>query len=762
VFTSPESFAGFAEQFLNLISVQALTIYAVSPEGDSLDVWFSTEGAPAEDLPVSHDSVAGYVAEEGRTVRFDRIDPTAGASAAYPGLDLQTAFTPPPQITSILACPIASSGTVSGVVTVVNSLRPDEGGRFSDQDVQAVRQLANQFAEPFAAVRPPTPEAAPPETSLPEDGDAPQAQVATGITAPFEELVSHGLISADMLKRLGQVARPGQASLGRLLIAQADLTIEQVGACLEDYYNVPFMTYDPAIEIPSKLLESLNREFLARRCWLPLAKSATQAIILIDDPNDAARVLDITKVLGVQDCEVRMALPEDIHRFIYPEKHREPPPPEEDDAPTGSGLDQLIDDLRTEDGIANTLQSNATELLDQDAPTVVQIVNRLIAEAIQENASDIHIEPGMDGRPGIARMRIDGICHDVLEIPAGHMRAVLSRIKVMADLDITERRLPQDGKLTVRNEQKVTELRVATVPTVSGESAVLRILAGGDLLHLAQLGLSPANEETIRQLVQRPHGIFLVVGPTGSGKTTTLHAVLGHVNTPQKKIWTAEDPVEIRQERLQQVQMQPRIGLTFATALRSFLRSDPDVILIGEMRDLETAHAAVEASLTGHLVLSTLHTNSAAETLTRLVDIGIDAISFSDALIGVLAQRLVRRLCSSCRERYTPTPDELDVFVTAYGEEHFDELGISRDSVELYRAVGCGECRGTGYSGRLGIHELLVGSTAIKEMVIQGAPASDLREAAISEGMRTLRQDGLAKVLKGDTDLHQIWTATVA
>ncbi|MBT4819329.1 MAG: type II/IV secretion system protein, partial [Lentisphaerae bacterium] len=405
---------------------------------------------------------------------------------------------------------------------------------------------------------------------------------------------------------------------------------------------------------------------------------------------------------------------------------------------------------------------NATELLDQDAPTVVQIVNRLIAEAIQENASDIHIEPGMDGRPGIARMRIDGICHDVLEIPAGHMRAVLSRIKVMADLDITERRLPQDGKLTVRNEQKVTELRVATVPTVSGESAVLRILAGGDLLHLAQLGLSPANEETIRQLVQRPHGIFLVVGPTGSGKTTTLHAVLGHVNTPQKKIWTAEDPVEIRQERLQQVQMQPRIGLTFATALRSFLRSDPDVILIGEMRDLETAHAAVEASLTGHLVLSTLHTNSAAETLTRLVDIGIDAISFSDALIGVLAQRLVRRLCSSCRERYTPTPDELDVFVTAYGEEHFDELGISRDSVELYRAVGCGECRGTGYSGRLGIHELLVGSTAIKEMVIQGAPASDLREAAISEGMRTLRQDGLAKVLKGDTDLHQIWTATVA
>ena len=352
-------------------------------------------------------------------------------------------------------------------------------------------------------------------------------------------------------------------------------------------------------------------------------------------------------------------------------------------------------------------------------------------------------------------MRIDGVCRDITQVPASHHNAVIARIKIMSNLNIAEKRLPQDGKLAFKLSGQIIEVRVATIPTVAGEGVVMRILATGGALPMEKMNLSPANNKSITRMIDKPHGILLVVGPTGSGKTTTLHAVLGHINTPDKKIWTAEDPVEITQAGLQQVQVSPRIGFTFASALRAFLRADPDIILIGEMRDKETAHAGVEASLTGHLVFSTLHTNSAPETITRLLDLGIDPVNFSDACIGILAQRLVRTLCKNCKEATPASELDLDFISRQYGADYLPELGLPTPLM-LYKPKGCDSCGNTGYKGRTGVHELLSMTPALRSLVYKEAPVSQLKSQAMDDGMRTLIQDGILKVIKGDTDIAQI------
>jgi len=315
---------------------------------------------------------------------------------------------------------------------------------------------------------------------------------------------------------------------------------------------------------------------------------------------------------------------------------------------------------------------------------------------------------------------------------------VAARIKVMSRLDLSQRRIPQDGKCKIKFNGKELELRVATIPTVNGESIVLRLLAGGGVISVDQLNLTDQNMQALMSVTDNHHGLFLVVGPTGSGKTTTLHAVLSHLNSPERKIWTIEDPVEITQPGLQQVQVNNKIGFTFMTAMRSFLRADPDCILVGEMRDNETASLAIEASLTGHLVLSTLHTNSAAETITRLLDLGMDPFNFSDALLGILAQRLVRTLCPKCKEKYQPDKKEIEKLIKAYGEADFQALSIVPEEIRLYRAKGCDSCGDTGYAGRTGIHELLIGSKLIKQLIYEKKPASDILEQAKNEGMKVM------------------------
>jgi len=354
------------------------------------------------------------------------------------------------------------------------------------------------------------------------------------------------------------------------------------------------------------------------------------------------------------------------------------------------------------------------------------------------------------------RMRVDGVCRVVLEVPSVKMSAVVARVKVLSKLDITEKRKPQDGKMAVKLGGRPLELRIATLPTVNGESVVARILAAGDALPFEKLGFTERNYNFVTKCLEHPHGIMMVVGPTGSGKTTSLHALLGHLNTPERKILTAEDPVEITQPGLQQVQVMPKIGYTFAAALRAFLRCDPDIILIGEMRDYETAHLGIEASLTGHLVFSTLHTNSAPETITRLLDMGLDPINFADALVGIVAQRLMRTLCSKCKEPYTPQQEEFDKLVHFYGVKYYSELGIDTKNLQLMKAVGCDACGGTGYRGRAGIHEVLTSNPEMAHLIATKGSMADIRELAMKQGMRTMRQDGIYKIFQGATDLAQL------
>lgn len=522
-----------------------------------------------------------------------------------------------------------------------------------------------------------------------------------------------------------------------------------IGKSLEYYYRVPYMKYDSEHELPVDLLENIGVSYLKSNLWLPVAGDKDEAVILIDDPSDYQRIMEIQGVVNARNYVFRVGLPEHIIKFLR-----------------GEGGDEYEEGF---DDIFSGMDEGGIELDDSDeddedeglaaTSAIIQLVNRIITEAERMGASDIHIEPGKDAAPGGVRIRDDGICREILKIPKEHCAALIARVKVISRLNIAEKRLLQDGKCKLKVRGKKLELRVATVPTVQGESAVLRLLAAGSAMPLDKLNLTPTNHEQVIELSSHPHGLFLVVGPTGSGKTTTLHAVLGYINKPERKIWTAEDLVEITQPGLQQVQKIPKIDFTFATAMRAFLRADPDVILIGEMRDEETASIGVEASLTGHLVLSTLHTNSAPETITRLLDLGLDPVNFSDALLGVLAQRLMRTLCPKCKAPYKPDKKELDHLIDAYGnQEQFDEdfKDLDLGTHELMGAVGCDACGGTGYKGRTSIHELLVGSHDLQGMIYKKADLDDIRAQALKDGMRTMKQDGIYKIFTGFSDYEQL------
>ncbi len=403
------------------------------------------------------------------------------------------------------------------------------------------------------------------------------------------------------------------------------------------------------------------------------------------------------------------------------------------------------------------------------ANSAVNLANQIIVSAYEAGVSDIHIDscPGkMNTR---VRFRKDGTLYDHLELPAGSHHAFVSRIKIMADLDISERRKPQDGRIEFSKFGPAPiELRVATIPTAGGmENVVMRLLSTAKLIPIDQLDLCPQILGNLKEIALKPYGLFIVCGPTGSGKTTTLHSILSYINTPERKIWTAEDPIEITQVGLSQVQVNPRIGWTFVNAMRSLLRADPDVIMVGEMRDQETTKMTIEASLTGHLVFSTLHTNSAPESVVRLLDLGVDRFNFSDALLGVLAQRLTKRLCGACKRPYLADADEAAELLGEYctgtpldpktlNREWKTSFGDEKGRITLYRAQGCPRCHGTGYAGRVALHELLCASGTIRRLVQTGARVDEIRDAGVREGMRTLKQSGIERVLRGDTDIHQV------
>ncbi|MBI3325732.1 MAG: type II/IV secretion system protein, partial [Nitrospinae bacterium] len=553
------------------------------------------------------------------------------------------------------------------------------------------------------------------------------------------------LITEGELEKAVVEARDQGMDIEQVLMKNYNLTKQHIGAALSDFYKCRFVAFDDRLPIPGELLRNLKVSYLRPNLWVPLEAKEGRVTVLVDDPNHLTKRDTVQSLLQSNQIDYCVGLKEDILKFI--------------DYFFGSSAQEgSIDDILGKLEVEDSTEQEEQKVAETDN-AIVQLVNKIISDAYNKRASDIYFEPYPGKRPLEVRLRIDGRCVPYQTVPYQFKRAVVSRMKIMADLDIAERRLPQDGKIQFKKfGGKDFELRVATLPTQGGlEDVVLRILASGEPIPLDKMGFSERNLTLFKKLVETPYGITLVVGPTGSGKTTTLHSALAYINKPDKKIWTAEDPVEITQVGLRQVQMNSKIGLTFAAAMRAFLRAAPDVIMVGEMRDEETCAIGIEASLTGHLVFSTLHTNSAPETITRLVDMGMDPFNFADALLGILAQRLARTLCKDCKEAYHPDEAEFRDLVMDYGEEDSERLGISySDDLTLYRPKGCANCNDTGYRGRMGIHELLEGTDEIKRLIQTKSRMEEIRTQAKKDGMTTLKQDGIAKVFKGLTDIRTV------
>ncbi len=533
-----------------------------------------------------------------------------------------------------------------------------------------------------------------------------------------------------------------------VLLNQQRRSRQELGLALSQHYRCPFMAYDERMAVEPRLLKSLSRDYLKANAWIPMRREANEIHILSNDPDDLEKRGDIQRAFPGLIVKLIVGLRCDIEMYLEQATGRS----------GGDPLADILERLAEEAGQERTIQAELAGVNENDS-IIAQLVNHVIAEAYRLGASDIHVEPSTGHKDTTIRFRVDGTCFTSMLIPASYRRAVVSRIKIMANLDIAETRKPQDGKIAHRpTKDREIELRVATLPTSGGnEDVVLRLLTAKVPMRLDGMGLTPNMYDAILSIARKPYGLFLCVGPTGSGKTTTLHAVLQSINIDERKIWTAEDPIEITQDGLRQVQIHHKIGLTFASAMRAFLRADPDVIMIGEMRDKETAEVAIEASLTGHLVLSTLHTNSAVETVVRLLDLGCDPFNFADAMLGVLAQRLCKRLCSRCREAYPASQQEYDELVHGYGADEWSSLGVGAGTaVRLYRERGCDLCNHTGFKGRVAIHELLLGSDGMKSLVQSRVHTAALFHQARQDGMKTLVQDGIRKVLQGDTTYRQV------
>jgi type II secretory ATPase GspE/PulE/Tfp pilus assembly ATPase PilB-like protein len=568
----------------------------------------------------------------------------------------------------------------------------------------------------------------------------------------FEPLVIAGRLTDQELEAAFKRAQLQQLPVERVLMERYQLTKRELGAALSAFYRCPFMEYDPARVPPREHVQDISPAYLKANYWIPLQVNDDSITVLIDDPHASGKIQDIRRLFPGRVIERVVGMQDDILNYIS-RLYEQPPAPV-----AGESADSIVGQLEYQDA-ADSPEPKEEQLLHENDNTIVRLVNQIIMEACKQGASDIHVEPAGSERETKIRFRVDGRCFEYLQVPAAYRRALVSRIKIMAGLDIAERRKPQDGKIKFKQADRAFELRVATIPTagLSNEDVVLRLLMTERTKPLDQLHMLPRNLREFQTLLQNPHGLILCVGPTGSGKTTTLHSALSMINTPERKIWTAEDPVEITQPGLRQVQVQPKIGFNFAAAMRAFLRADPDVIMVGEIRDEETAQMAVESSLTGHLVMTTLHTNSAAETVARLLEMGIDPFNFADSLLGVLAQRLARTLCQECKEAYHPGTEEFEVLAHAFGEKEFALAGFDyNEQFRLYRGRGCASCRDTGYKGRIALHELLIVTSRIKQLIHTRATAATLLDAARAEGMTTLMQDGVFKILRGWTDYNQV------
>jgi len=595
-----------------------------------------------------------------------------------------------------------------------------------------------------------------------------------------EALIALGLIQPAQLDDVLVMQKVDRSvPLGELLVRQKMISREELCAALARKMGYPIVDL-AQFPIETNALQRVPYAIAERLRVLPLMLSDTLLVVGMEDVTRRA-ALDELEFATQTKVVPALVAQEEIDRLLGPAYGRIGYGPA-DAAAAGAAEGSLEKDVADSSKLVENLERDGVDgpNLSEDTPieqsdnSLVRLINQMIVEASAEGASDIHIECSPGREKVKIRFRKDGRLRPYLELPHNYCNAIISRIKVMCDLDISERRKPQDGKINFSRfvPQNKLELRVVTIPTSHGlEDIVMRLLAWAKPMPLAKLGLSPGNLARFRSIIERPYGLMLCVGPTGSGKTTTLHSALGHINRPERKIWTAEDPIEITQAGLRQVQVNPKIGLTFATAMRAFLRADPDVIMVGEARDQETAHTVVEASLTGHLVLSTLHTNSAPETVTRLLDMGVDTFNFADALLGVVAQRLVRRFCEHCRTERPASEAQIDELLNDY--LHAMPAGapqITRDDVLAdwrsrfahdgrlmsFESAGCDHCGGSGMRGRVAIQELMTNGRDLRRLIQARATPVELQACAMHDGLRTLRQDGIEKVLQGLTTIEEV------
>ena len=739
-----------SQEICSLFDAERLTIYVVSEDKTSIISKVKTGLTSFKDLklPINEQSIAGFVALSKKLINIKDVYDEKELRTYNPNLsflkevDKRTGF----RTRHMLGVPVVDKATseLIGVVQIINS---KSGQPFSTVTEEAAAHLGETL-----------------EIALRQ-----RTRPAAALHGKYDHLVVNAVLSAEEMELATRSARRKNLDIENILIDEFQVKPSAIGEALAQFFKVAYEPFKQDRIKPPDLLRNLKRDYAESSHWVPVEDVKEGLIVVTTDPEKVRASKVVSNIFPKHKVVYKVTTRKEFTATIDQMFGAESPVDSSSIGDLLSGLDEEGEESATGTDDASLAQDNE----------LVKLVNKIIIDAYHQGASDIHIEPYPGKGKTEVRFRKDGTLHNYISVPASYRNAIVARIKVMCDLDISEKRKPQDGKIKFRKFGPLDiELRVATIPSSgSVEDIVMRILAAGEPIPLEKLGLSQHNFEMLKETVSKPYGLFFVCGPTGSGKTTTLHSVLGHLNTPETKIWTAEDPVEITQKGLRQVQMNPKAGLTFAVAMKAFLRADPDIIMVGEMRDKETTSTGIEASLTGHLVFATLHTNSAPESIIRLLDMGMDPFNFADALLGILAQRLAKRLCSKCKAPHIATQEELKAILEEFSIELRNTENWKRDpkaayeavyrewaksfandkgQFTLYTPVGCDTCGGTGYKGRVGLHELLVGTDPVKKHIQEHARVAEIVATALAEGMRTLKQDGIEKVLMGVTDMHQV------
>lgn len=738
-----------------LFNVDRLTIYSVSEDKSCIISKVKTGLNSFKDLklPIADQSIAGFIALSKKVANIKDVYDERELKELCPQLhfqkevDKRTGY----RTKQMLAAPIldANNDELLGVVQLLNS---KTNMPFTHTDVDGVNELCQTLAIALKQ----------------------RQKIQQSVKSKYDHLISDAVMSASELDLATRSARRKGVSLEDVLIDEFQVKLPSLGKALASFFGVEYEPFKSERIKPADLLRNLKRDYVANNHWVPIDDAKEGLVILTTDPEKIKSSRIVNNIFSKHKIIYKVCPAREFHltldQFYGANSMNES---------ESGNIDDMLSSLEDEEdmpGVAEEVSAAADNEL-------VKLVNKIIIDAHRMGVSDIHIEPYPGKAKTQVRFRRDGSLMPYIELPASYRNPIVTRIKIMCDMDISQKRIPQDGKIKFRKFGPLDiELRVATIPSVGSlEDVVMRILAAGEPIPLDKMGFTPLNLTELKTTVAKPYGLFFVCGPTGSGKTTTLHSILKSINTPETKIWTAEDPVEITQRGLRQVQMNVKAGLTFPTVMKSFLRADPDIIMVGEMRDKETTSIGIEASLTGHLVFATLHTNSATESIIRLLDMGMDPFNFSDALLGILAQRLAKRLCK-CKKSHAADEQELELLLKEYCEElqNIDrfkadpetaqkeiladwkkQYGDDKGRIMLYEAVGCDACSESGYKGRVGLHELLIATDALKKNIQEHARVAEMLVTALGDGMRTLKQDGVEKVLQGITDMLQVRTVCI-